>query len=155
MSIRRLQQILTNEPAFAELVARREREAKLYVQVRRALPVVLADHVRVADGLTEELVLVTASGAAAGLVRQQTPRILGALMGAGLKFTGIRVRVQPRPTLPMTRKPIAKQLDTAVALKLLALAGTLSDPPLSAALRRLAGNAVGARHAMATRRSKA
>jgi hypothetical protein len=141
MSIRRLQQILTHDPAFAELVARREREAALGLQVRRALPVVLADRVRVADAATQELVLVTASGAAAGLVRQRIPVIMDALAREGWKFTGIRVRVQPRAAPAPKQKHIAKQLDTEAAARLFALAATLSDTPLRAALRRLAGNA--------------
>jgi hypothetical protein len=138
MSIRPLQQILIGEPALAEFVKRRQREANLELHVRQALPVLLSRHVRVVEAVASDLELVAASGAAAGLVRQRAPQILRVLEGKGWKFTAIRVRVQAVQTAAPAEKPAAKQLDSATAARLMALAASISDARLCEALRSLA-----------------
>lgn len=139
--MRRLQQILTDESALAELLKRRQRELGLEERVKRTLPPALAAHVAVADGRATELVLAVASGAAAALLRQRVPDLLEALLHEGWEFTGIRVRVQARPAPQRLTNTLPKQLDAASAATLRRLATMLGDTQLAAALQRLARHA--------------
>jgi hypothetical protein len=141
--MRLLGQVLETEATLADLQRRRERELRLQLRLRRALPPALAAHVRVADARSQELELVAASGAAAALLRQRAPDVLHKLAGEGWEFTGIRVRVQARPTGIAPAKTPKKQLDEAAATTLEALASRLGDDPLAKALRRLARRAPG------------
>jgi hypothetical protein len=141
MSMRRLQQILTDETAVAELLKRRQHELALEARVKQALPPSLAALVTVADGRPPELALMAASGAAAALLRQRAPDLLRALLQEGNEFTGIRVRVQARPAARPAPKPAIKQIDKASAEALEAVAAELGDSPLAAALARLAARA--------------
>ena len=141
--MRLLGQVLETEATLADLQRRRERELRLQLRLRRALPPALASHVSVADARSPELELVAASGAAAALLRQRVPDVLHKLAGEGWEFTGIRVRVQARPAVSEPEKPPKKQLDEAVAATLEALASRLGDAPLAKALQRLAGHASG------------
>ena len=136
--MRRLQQILTGESAFGDLLRRRSRELALETRVRSALPAALAACVRVADARTAELTLLAASGAAAALLRQRTPELLETLSREGWEFTGIRVRVQARPAAETPPKYVPKQIDDASARRLVTLAGEIGDAALARALRRLA-----------------
>jgi hypothetical protein len=136
--MRKLQQILSGETEFGELLARRSRELALEKRVQTALPAALAACVGVADARSEELVLLVSSGAAGALLRQRIPQLLAALASAGLKFTGIRVRVQARSAAQRERNSDSKQIDSASIRRLETLAAQLGDEPLSQALRRLA-----------------
>jgi len=136
--MRKLQQILDSQTEFGDLLARRNRELALEKRVLAALPAALAACVGVADARTEELVLVTASGAAAALLRQRSPQLLETLVGEGWKFTGIRVRVQARSAGRPIQNPDSKQIDSASIQRLESLAEQLDDAPLANALRRLA-----------------
>jgi hypothetical protein len=136
--MRRLHQIIHGESAMAELLQRRQRELAVERHVKNALPRSLANCVSVADGRSSELTLSATSGAAAALLRQRAPDLLRVLTGEGCEFTGIRVRVQARPTVQVDSNQPKKQLDSVVAAQLLATAGTLGDSPLATALRRLA-----------------
>jgi hypothetical protein len=138
MPMRRLQQILTGELVLAELLRRRQRELALEKCVKQVLPPTLAARVAVANGRSPELVLSTASGAAAGLVRQRVPAVLQALAHEGWQFTVIRVRVQARPPQRQSENIAKKQIDAVSAASLRAAAAKVEDPGLSAALRRLA-----------------
>ena len=139
--MRLLGQVLETEAGLADFQRRREREVRLQLQLRRGLPPALAAHVRVADTRSQELEIVAASGAAAGLLRQRAPDLLRKLAGEGWEFTGIRVRVQARPADPGPEKLPTKQLDEAAGQALEALARRLGDAPLGEALRRLARHA--------------
>ena len=170
--MRRLHQILKGESALDDLLQRHRREAALQDRVRQALPPALAKHVSVIDARSAELELGAASGAAAALLRQHAPELRIALAREGWEFTGIRVRVQARLARESAPNAPKKQLDTASAATLLALAEELGESPLAQALQRLAGaptatdspdgakkNAVcssnGATQAIKTSRSKA
>jgi hypothetical protein len=139
--MRLLGQVLETEATLADLQRRRERELRLQLRLRRALPPVLAAHVSVADARSQQLELVAASGAAAALLRQRAPDVLHKLAGEGWEFTGIRVRVQARPAVAEPAKAPKKQLDEAAAAALDALASRLGDAPLAKALKRLARHA--------------
>jgi hypothetical protein len=136
--MRRLHQIIHGESAMAELLQRRSRELALEQHVKKALPRSLANCVSVTDGRTAELTLSATSGAAAALLRQRVPELLRILAGEGCEFTGIRVRVQARTSVKKHPNTTTKQLDTAVAARLLATAHELGDSPVAAALQRLA-----------------
>jgi hypothetical protein len=141
MSMRRLHQIIAGESAMAEPLRRRQRETALEQRIKKALPRSLATCVAVADARSPELTLLASSGAAAALLRQRAPDLLRALADEGCEFTGIRVRVQARSTLPKAEKHHPKQIDARASAHLLATAEELGDSPLAFALRRLARHA--------------
>ncbi len=137
--MRRLHLILKGESTFDDLLRRQRRESTVQDRIHRALPPALAKHVAVIDARSAELELIAASGAAAALLRQRAPELQAALAREGFEFTGIRVRVQARPTIEAAPKSIMKQLDNEAAVTIGALAESLGDSPLATALRRLAG----------------
>ena len=137
----RLHQILKGESTLDDLLARHRREAALQDLVQRALPPALAKHVVVVDARSAELELGAASGAVAALVRQRAPDLRISLGREGWEFTGIRVRVQARLARESPGIISKKQLDSASAGTLLALAGRLGESSLSRALTRLAAGA--------------
>src|SRR5213080_3403888 len=139
--MRPLHQVIAGETTLAGLLDRYRRELALTKRIRRTLPIALAAHVSISDASGSELVLAVASGAAAALVRQRVPVMLVALAEEGLKFTGIRLRVQVRSTAKQRPKIIPNQIDAASAIALERVAASLDDPSLRAALRRLARRA--------------
>ena len=139
--MRPMRQILAAEPALARWLDRQQHEHAIVQQVKRALPPALAAHVEAADTGSQQLVLATTSGAAAALLRQHAPALLQALEREGWKFTGIRVRVQPRSAGRSFEKNISKQVDAISLAKLKARAGALADPALRKAVLRLAERA--------------
>jgi hypothetical protein len=141
--MRRLHQILKSESSFDDLLHRRQREAALQDRVHQALPPALANYVTVVDARSAELELGAASGAAAALLRQHAPDLRIALAREGWEFTGIRVRVQARLARESPPKSPKKQIDTASAAALLALAAELGESPLAQALQRLASGSPG------------
>lgn len=139
--MRLLGQVLATDEVLADLQHRRQRETALQALLQRGLPPALAVHVKVVDARSQELELVVASGAAAALVRQRAPDLLGKLAGEGWKFTGIRVRVQARQAEEHPTKTSTKQLDKSAGTTLETLATRLGETPLAAALRQLARHA--------------
>ncbi len=137
----RLHQILKGESTLDDLLARHRRESALQELVQRALPPALAKHIVVLDARSAELQLGAASGAVAALVRQRAPDLRISLSREGWEFTGIRVRVQARLARETPAIMTRKQLDSASASTLLALAGQLGESSLSRALARLATGA--------------
>jgi hypothetical protein len=105
------------------------------------LTTALAAHGEAADAGSEQLVLSATRGAAAALLRQRVPELLKALEREGWKFTGLRIRVQPRLAGRSPEKSISKQIDAISAARLTARARALADPALREALLRLAGSA--------------
>jgi hypothetical protein len=136
--MRPLGHILSAETTLAGFLDRRRNELAILQHVRRHLPPALAAQVGIAAVEPPELALLAGSGAAGALLRQRVPDLVEKLAHAGWQFTGIRVRVQPRPPPGGPKKNIAKQLDNLSAATLRAHAERLSDPELAAALRRLA-----------------
>ena len=143
--MRPMRQILAAEPALARWLDRQLREHAVLQQVKRAVPPALAAHVEAADADAQQLVLAATSGAAAALLRQRAPALLQTLEREGLKFTGIRVRVQPRSAVRPKEKDASKQIDAVSAAKLHARALALADPALREALLRLAERAAARR----------
>jgi hypothetical protein len=139
--MRLLGQVLATEEVLADLQDRRQRETAVQALLQRGLPSALAVHVKVIDARSQELELIVASGAAAALVKQRAPDLLGKLAGEGWEFTGIRVRVQARQTEGQPPKTSTKQLDKAAGATLERLATRLGESPLALALRRLARHA--------------
>jgi hypothetical protein len=136
--MRPLRDVLFSEAALSGILDRRRRELEVLDHLQKTLPPALTPHISVADATRPELVLSVPSGAAATLVRHRAPELLEALARRGLKFTGIRVRVQARSARPNTSKVYAKQMDAQAASVLRHGAEAIADPELAAALRRLA-----------------
>jgi hypothetical protein len=136
--MRPLGHILSAETTFAGFLDRRRNELAILHHVRRNLPPALAAQVGIAAVEPPELALLASSGAVGALLRQRVPDLVEKLAHAGWQFTGIRVRVQPRPPPRSPKKHVVKQLDALSAATLRAHAERLADPELAAALRRLA-----------------
>ena len=136
--MRALRDVLSTETALASSLERRRRELAVLDQLQKALPPALVPRVSVADATRPELMLSVPTGAAATLIRHRAPELLETLARRGWKFTGIRVRVQARPSQTDTSKVYAKQMDADSASALLRGAEKIADPDLAAALRRLA-----------------
>ena len=132
-----IRRILDANPTLAGWDARRRREEGLTVLVRRGLPRVLADRVRVASAEGPVLELAADAGAVAGIIRQRTPQLIADLARNGWEFSGIRVRVQVRTDAPPPRKVDVNQPDRESLRPLAELARTLPEGPLKAALARL------------------
>jgi len=139
--MRRLSDVIRAEAALASAVERRSRELALATLLRRLLPPTLGSQTDVGDASTPQLLLLTASGAAAALLRHHAPKMLEGLTREGWKFTGIRIRVQARSAAAGRNKVYAKQMDHLAAAALRRAAAKIGDPALAAALARLARHA--------------
>jgi Dna[CI] antecedent, DciA len=131
-----IQRILRSDATLAGWAERRDREEVLAGIVRRHLPRPLAPRIRIAEERNGQLELAADAGAVAAMVRQRSAELLTALKREGWEFTGIRVRVQVRTDPAPHRKPLANPVDRASLQPLSALARTLPDGPLKAALER-------------------
>jgi hypothetical protein len=131
-----LNRILAADAQLASWNARREREAALLAVVRRVLPRPVAERVFVASGEGDTLELATPTGAVASVVRQKGPDILARLAAEGWKFSGIRLRVQPRQSTQDLPKPLPRQWDSTSRRPIAALCSQLPPGPLKAALGR-------------------
>jgi hypothetical protein len=128
--------ILAADATLASWNAKRAREETLLLTVRRTLPRPVAERVFVADSSGPLLTLSTAAGAIATVVRQRSPELLAVLGREGWKFTGIRVRVQPRHEASPPARIVPRQWDSRSRRPLAALAAELPEGPLRAALTR-------------------
>ncbi|MDE1898264.1 MAG: DUF721 domain-containing protein [Xanthomonadaceae bacterium] len=114
-------------------------------QLRRMLPGVLGDQVRLASVQPDRIVFLAISAAWASRLRLEQARILEAARILGAVATAITVKVAPlppAPRLPAERKP----LSPATARHLRATAQSLPDPDtrnLLLALASLATDAPG------------
>lgn len=131
-----LARILSADAQLAAWNARRAREAALLAVIRRCLARPVAERVSVANGEAPTLDLATPTGAVATVVRQRGPEILASLKREGWQFSGIRVRVQPRPAPPERPKPLPRQWDSAARRPMAALESKLVPGPLKAALAK-------------------
>jgi hypothetical protein len=136
--MRPLRDVIFAEVGLAGLLDRRRRDLAILELLRKTLPPALATQVAIADATCPELMLSSASGAAAALLRHRAPELLECLAREGWKFTGIRIRVQVRVNQAERSKVYAKQMDGSAAAALRAAAGRIEDPKLASALRRLA-----------------
>lgn len=133
-------QILASATTLTGWIDRRRVEQRLEARVRDLLPKAFGTHVAVGDGRPPMLVLVAASGAAATMLRHRAPELLEGLRSDGFQFTGIKVRVQVRSAPGRSDKVMQDHRDKPNASALIAVAATIDDPALKAALRRLAGH---------------
>ena len=131
-----LARILAADDRLSAWNARREREAAVLAVVRRALPRPVAERVFVASGEGPTLELAAPTGAIASVVRQKGPDIVTLLRREGWEFSGIRLRVQPRPAAPEPTKAVPRQWDSASRRPLAALETSLPAGPLKAALQK-------------------
>ena len=131
-----IRHVLLSDATLAEWAARRDREELLAGIVRRHLPRPLAARIRIAEVRNGQLELAADAGAVAAIVRQRSAELLTALSREGWEFTGIRVRVQVGVAPAPRRKPLANPVDRSSLQPLSALARTLPDGPLKAALQR-------------------
>lgn len=136
--MRPLRDLIAAQATLAGLLDRRRRDVALLSRLQGLLPPALAAQLTGADASRAELVLSTASGAAAALLRQRAPEVLETLAREGWKFTGMRLRVQARPGAGQRSNVYAKQMAEATAEALRSGAGRIADPKLASALRRLA-----------------
>jgi len=136
--MRSLRDVIFAEAGLASLLDRRRRDLAILDLLRKTLPPALATQISIADTTCPELMLSTASGAAAALVRHRAPELLQCLAREGWKFTGIRLRVQARGMRADRSKFYAKQMDESATEAIRAAAGRIGDPNLASALRRLA-----------------
>ncbi|MFO1323013.1 MAG: DciA family protein [Burkholderiales bacterium] len=129
--------ILANDALIAQWHDRMRLESRLTAAVRRELPRALADRVRVAEAAPPTLTLAVAAGAIAAVVRQRSPDLLAGLRREGWNFTELRVRVQVKPagSDPVKSKPIQRVKVESAPLR--ALARSLPQGPLRAAVERL------------------
>lgn len=137
--MRRLSDVIRAEGQLASALERRSRELAIAALLRKLLPPALGSQTKIGDASNPELLLLTASGAAAALLRHRAPQMLEGLTREGWKFTGIRIRVQARPDKADRSKVYAKQMDRAAAASLRKGAAGVADRALAAALARLAG----------------
>ena len=96
-------------------------------QLRRMLPGVLGEQVRLASVQPDRIVFLATSAAWASRLRLQQAQILEAARALGAVATAITVKVAPLPPVPRVpaeRKP----LSPAAARHLRAAAKSLSDP---------------------------
>lgn len=135
-----LARIFAADARFASWTDRRAREEALLRAVRRQLPRPVAERVSIADGESATLELCASTGAIASVVRQHGPDLLAALQCDGWKFSGIRLRVQPRSTVSSERKIVPRQWDSASTRPLVVLESVLPPGPLKSALARLLKN---------------
>ena len=131
-----LSRILAADPTIAGWDARRRREDVLVHLVRRELPRLLADRVRVADTVDRQLTLAVDAGAIAAIVRQRTPELIAALQREGYEFTVIRVRVQVRPESEPRPKGKVNQPEMDSLRPLAAFEQSLAAGSLKSALAR-------------------
>jgi|SRR5690242_8425625 len=142
--MRPLRDVISAEGALAGLLDRRRRELAVLKRLQSLLPPALAAQISIADASRAELLLHTASGAAASLLRHRAPEMLDTLLREGWKFTGIRIRVQARQPSADTSKVYAKQMDEISAGVLRETAEGIGDQALAAALKRLAARGTAA-----------
>jgi hypothetical protein len=129
--------VVAADPRLAAWNARRQHESELMQALLQVLPRPLAAHVWVSEAVPPTLELGTATGAVAAVLRQRGPDVLAALAQKGWKFTGIRVRVQPRIAPKASEKTLSHQWDNRAKRPLAALEAGLPQGPLKAALQRL------------------
>ena len=135
---RRIQRIVTDDPALAALWDRTKPLRELQKLYAACVPPYLRSTSRVGTVVGDELKLFADSGAAATRLRLLAPGLLAEFRSKGWQFSAIRVAVQVRPR---TEAPPGTPRDSPGASgkkSLQKLADTLPESPLQAAIGRLA-----------------
>jgi hypothetical protein len=137
---RRLRGLLTPGPGgLGELIEQAGRLARASERLRRRLGPPLGDHSRVAGFAAGTAVVQADSAAWASRLRFMTAEVIEALAPALGPVERVRVTVaSPPPALPAGPRPARPVLGPEPARTLDLAAGSLDDPALAAALRRLA-----------------
>ncbi|MCC7040764.1 MAG: DUF721 domain-containing protein [Burkholderiales bacterium] len=115
-----------------------QQETHLTAAVRRHLPRMLAEHVRVAQATPPRLVVAVPTGAVATAVRQRSRDVLAGLHREGLHFTQIDLRVQVGGNARSGEKPVPNQRTSPNSAPLRELVRQLPAGPLRDAVARLA-----------------
>ncbi len=135
---RRIQRIVTDDPALAALWDRTKPLRELQKLYAACVPPYLRTTSRVGTVVGDELKLFADSGAAATRLRLLAPGLLAEFRGKGWQFSAIRVAVQVRArTEPPAGTP-RKSPGAAGQQSLQRLADALPESPLQAAIGRLA-----------------
>lgn len=135
---RRMQRIVTDDPALAALWDRTKPLRELQKLYTTCVPPYLRTASRVGSIAGDELKLFADSGAAATRLRLLAPGLLAEFRSKGWQFNAIRVAVQVRSrTEPAPQSP-RKSLDPKGKRSLQQLADQLPESPLQAAISRLA-----------------
>ncbi len=135
---RRMQRIVTDDPALAALWDRTRPLRELQELYARCVPPYLRTASRVGSIAGDELKLFADSGAAATRLRLLAPELLAQFRGKGWQFSAIRVAVQVRPVAAPARQSPRKAVDQKGRQSLQRLADQLPESPLQAAISRLA-----------------
>jgi hypothetical protein len=135
-----VQSILETSPQLCALVQRAHHQLGRTEEIRKLLPPDLAAHLLAAIGEGELLVLLTDSSVWASRLRFSTAALRRRLPA----MRNVRVRVVP-PGAPVgkakTKPPAPVRLSPSSAQQMRAVAASIADPTLRAALERLASRA--------------
>jgi hypothetical protein len=135
---RRMQRIVTEDPALAALWDRTKPLRELQKLYATCVPPYLRTASRVGSVAGDELKLFADSGAAATRLRLLAPGLLAEFRGRGWQFSAIRVAVQVRSRPDTALLSPRKSLDPRGQQALQRLAEELPESPLRAAITRLA-----------------
>jgi hypothetical protein len=135
---RRLQRIVTDDPALAALWDRTKPLRELQKLYAILVPPYLRTVTRVGAVAADELKLFADSGAAATRLRLLAPGLLAEFRSKGWQFSAIRVAVQVRSRPDPAAGSPRKSLDARGQQSLQQLADQLPESPLQAAISRLA-----------------
>ena len=135
---RRMQRIVTDDPALAALWERTRALRELQKLYALCVPPYLRTVSRVGAVAGDELKLFADSGAAATRLRLLAPGLLAEFRGKGWEFSAIRVSVQVRTLPAAARLTPRKSLDQVARRSLQRLAEELPESLLQAAISRLA-----------------
>ena len=138
MSARRIERIVTDDPALAVLWDRTRPLRELQKLYATLVPPYLRAASRVGSVAREELKLFADSGAVATRLRLLAPDLLREFRAKGCEFSSIRVAVQVRIPAPAAGKQARAPLDARSREALMRTAATMADSPLKDALTRLA-----------------
>lgn len=138
MTPRRIQRIVTDDPALAALWDRTRPLRELQKLYAACVPPYLRSASRVGSVAGDELKLFADSGAAATRLRLLAPGLLAEFRSKGWQFSAIRVAVQVRSRAEPAAGKARKTPDASAQQSLQRLADTLPESPLQAAIVRLA-----------------
>lgn len=138
MTPRRIQRIVTDDPALAALWDQTKPLRELQKLYAACVPPYLRSASRVGAVAGDELKLFADSGAAATRLRLLAPGLLAEFRGKGWQFSAIRVAVQVRSRAGAALGKARKSPDASAQQSLQRLADALPESPLQAAIERLA-----------------
>lgn len=128
----------------ADLVTQARQRQRLTRMLQNALEPAFADHTWVASLVPPVLVLVTDNPARASRLRFLGPGLARQLARKHKEFQSVEkveVRITPARLKPQTVQPAKRELGPEAVASLQAMAASVDDAPLKAALLRLASRA--------------